>query len=187
MLEQMTWIISQIIGYCYGQNSDFDWSRILIMTIDIREWIESLPSVSQANLTGTENFVYECVRITSLVYCRAIISKLPFSIACRQEDFEGVFAAIGRVPLSRWKNISGIWCWILLALNPRARNLKDGILLRSLLKICAFALAQREWQLLVNLMEASMALQRWIRETSDSPGVPVTSTMLLDSMSSILE
>lgn len=187
ILDQMTWIICQIIRYCYGQYPDFDWPRLLAFTINIRDWIESLPSAGQPNLNSTGDFVYECVRITSLVYCRAIISKLPFSVACHQEDIDGLFIAMSRVPLSRWKQISGIWCWILLALNPCARNLRDGIQLRSLMKICAFALAQREWQLLVNIMEVFMALQRWIRETEGGSGVPITSTTLLDNITSLLE
>lgn len=103
VLDEMTYVISQIVNYSHGQNPDFEWNNLLVTTIDIRDHIASLPSASKSGLATTDDWVYECIRIVALINCRAIISKLPFSIACRQEDHEHLLTAMSRVSLSRWK------------------------------------------------------------------------------------
>lgn len=174
ILDDMTYVISQIVNYCHGQNPDFEWKSLLVKTTSIHDHINSLPPASKIGLATTNDFVYECVRIVALVNCRAIISKLPFSIACRQEDHEQLFTAINCVPLSRWKRLSGVWSWVLLTMNPRARDLQDGIHLRYLMRFCACSHAVSEWQTLVNIMEAFIAMQGWIRQTGENAGVPIT-------------
>jgi hypothetical protein len=173
ILDEMTYIISEIINSCHGQNPDFEWNSLVRKTISIRDHIGSLPSASKIGLATTDDFIYECVRIVALINCRAIISKLPFSIACRQEDHEHLFTAISRVSPSRWKRLSGVWSWVLLTMNPRARDLQDGIQLRYSMRFCACSHAIREWQTHVNIMEAFLAIQRWIRDTGKYSGVLV--------------
>lgn len=41
------------------------------------------------------------------------------------------------------------------------------------MRFCACLHALKEWQSLVNLMEAFMAMQRWIREMGEEPGGPI--------------
>jgi hypothetical protein len=168
ILDEMTYIISQVINYCHSQNPDVEWNSLLMTTISIRDHIGSLPSASKIGFATTDDFIYECVRIVALINC------LPFSVACRQEDHEHLFTAISRVSPSRWKRLSGVWSWVLLTMNPRARDLQDGIHLRYLMRFCACSHALGEWQTHVNIMEAFLAMQRWIRETAEDPGVPIT-------------
>jgi hypothetical protein len=164
ILDAMTYIISQIVNYSQGHHPDFELKTLLLKTINLHKHISSLPSASKPGLASTNDYVYESVRIVALINCRAIIYNIPFSLACQEDDNKQLFTAINRVPLTRWKSLSGIWIWVLLSMNPYARELQNGVQLRHLMRFCACSIAVREWQALVNVMEAFIALQSWIKE-----------------------
>jgi hypothetical protein len=164
----MTHVILHITDAYFGPNRDLNWKHLKATTINVRDYIRSLPSKSENDFRTSDFFIYESVRIVSLINCRAIISKLPFSIACRPEDRKHLSKTINRVPLSRWRQISGIWSWILLTINPQARDLQEGVHLRYLMRFCATSHALREWQSLVNISESFLAIQRFIRESGES-------------------
>jgi hypothetical protein len=72
--------------------------------------------------------------------------------------------ATSHVPLQKWKEMPGIWLFILLVANAGARFTREGRLSRALTRICSFSIALRDWQAMVNLMESFLAVQKWISE-----------------------
>jgi hypothetical protein len=143
--------------------SDLDCTNFLLAARSIQDHIASLPSANSKCQSITGDFIYETVRIAALVYCRAIINYLPFSEACYPADLSMMFSTMSQISLSQWKQFPGIWVFILLSMNPAARNVPLGVNLRSLLKISCFSLAVWEWQAFANLIESFIYVQRWIR------------------------
>jgi|HubBroStandDraft_4_1064222.scaffolds.fasta_scaffold236893_1 hypothetical protein len=159
----MTFLVTGARSHCFGTMSDIECRNFLLTALRIQGHLTSLPSANIKNQRVTGDFMYETVRLAALVYCRAIINHIPFSEACRPADLRTMFSAMSQISLSEWKRFPGVWLFVLLSMNPAARNIPAGINLRSLLKISCFALAAWEWQVYVNVMESYIYVQRWIR------------------------
>lgn len=165
ILDDMQFMISSIHGYLSGGHGDGDCQAWFLRANRIRRRIDSLPQISTLNKeTALETIIYECCRLTAVIYCRAILTYTPFSLACQPGDLDKLYLGMGLVPCTYWKKICGTWLWMLCAINPAARYRYEGLRLRMFLKNCTSALGLIDWQILVNTMEGFLSVQRWIRQ-----------------------
>lgn len=166
ILDEMTSIIAQIVDYRH--RSDFENQCFLAKTKNFQQHILALPSADIRDLPSTSDYIYESIRLTTKITLRAILSEIPFSIACSEKDLAQLYEAINRVPLTKWKKLSGVWSWVLLTINPKAKDLQVGVRLRYELRFAAVMHAVREWQGCVNAMEVFLEVQKWIRSEGKS-------------------
>jgi hypothetical protein len=169
IVVDMTFITTYIQSYMCSSAPDFDHKRWLLKVSRIQNGLSSLPSLSSDKSSSVELFIYECCRLTAIIYCEAIINYAPFSMACTPDDLDMIYSTMDLVPITRWMQIPGIWLWMLCVVNPAARYRFEGLKLRMFMKNCTSALALIDWQILVNCMESFLNVQVWIRERGRRP------------------
>ncbi|CAM5999892.1 unnamed protein product [Sphagnum balticum] len=67
-----------------------------------------------------------------------------------------------RVPMSRWKQMPGIFFFVLLVANPFARDKPEGRFLKGLMPSSAITIGLAEWGALVAILRAFFGVQRWL-------------------------
>jgi len=169
ILEDMTFVTAHIHSYMCGSVPDFERRQWLLKLSDIENGLLSLPSLSPIKSPSAEPFIYECCRLTAIVYCEAIINYIPFSVAWTSDDLDRIHSTMSLVPVTRWTQIPGVWLWMLCVVNPAARYRFEGLRLRMFLKNCTSALGLTDWQILVNCIESFLSVQLWIRERGRRP------------------
>jgi hypothetical protein len=176
ILEHVCQIIATVRSYMFNEISEVKCKDLLAGADKILTKLASLPLVVLLDRrTPVEGRVYECCRLTAIIYCRAILSYTKFSSACGPEDLDRLYLIMNLVPNTRWKQIPGVWIWIICAVNPAASYRKEGLRLRMLLKNSTSSMGLIDFQILANCMESFMAVQRWIRYAGGRrvPAIPI--------------
>lgn len=166
ILEDMLFMTSSVHAYmsgihCEGYQECKDW---FLLANRIQARILSLPQHSPiTKTTPLSTIIYECSRLTAIIYCKAILTYTPFSLAWTPSDLDTICQGMIMVPCSRWKEICGTWLWMLCVVNPAVRFRYEGLRLRMFFKNCTSFLGLIDWQVLINMMESFLSVQRWIR------------------------
>jgi hypothetical protein len=164
ILDWMSFLTAQIRSSVLNNTSEARYPQIILSATRIYAQLSELPSANDPLHAATADFIYEAVRLSSLVYSRAILRHTKLSQSCSPDVISALLEATSHVPLGTWKEVPGIWLFILLVANAGARFTREGRLSRALTRICSFSIALRDWQALVNLMESFLAVQKWIAE-----------------------
>jgi hypothetical protein len=167
VLDWMSFLTAQIRSSVLNDASEARYPQIMLSTTRIYAQLAELPSAMDPLHDAMGDFVYEAVRLASLVYTRAIMQRIKLSQACSPDALAELLEATSRVPLRKWKEMPGIWLFILLVANAGARFTREGRLSRALTRICSFSISLRDWQAMVNLMESFLAVQKWIAERGE--------------------
>jgi hypothetical protein len=166
-LEDMWFLSHSLYLYMNGGNVEGiteckDW---FLLAISIQTKVLRLPKIPTIDKdTSIDAIIHECVRVTAVIFCKAILTHTPFSRAYSQQDLDIICRGMALVPCTRWKEICGIWLWMLCVFNPAARYKSEGLPLRMLLKNCTSYLGLVDWQILINTMESFLCVQQWIRQ-----------------------
>lgn len=169
ILESMTFITTAIHSYMSTGVPELASKHWLLKLSHMQNGLVALPPLSFSGSATWETLIYECCRLTAIVYLKAIIGFIPFSIACAPQDLDRIYSTMNLIPISRWMQISGVWLWILCVVNPASRYRFEGLRLRMFLKNVTSALGLIDWQILINCMERFLSVQRWIREQGNLP------------------
>jgi hypothetical protein len=169
ILESMSFITTNTHSYMSTGVPDLACKNWLHKLSHIQNGLLALPPVSFNGSATRETLIYDCCRLTAIVYCKAILGFIPFSIACTPEDLDRIYSTMNLIPITKWMQISGVWLWILCVVNPAARYKFEGLRLRMFLKNVTSALGLIDWQVLVNCMESFLNIQLWIREQGRRP------------------
>jgi hypothetical protein len=130
----------------------------------------SLRAVSPAHPADGAHLVHRCVRLSALLYSRAILERRPFSAVVTTEEFLQLWTAIWRVPLTKWKSLLGIFNWLILPIVPVARGTPHDQFVKSMMTMSIIQLGLENWDIFTGAMDAALGLQRWLRrEESDQP------------------
>lgn len=124
---------------------------------------------------GGPDYVYQTVRLTALLYSRAIAQRQPFSRTVSEEEFRGVCTTAWRVPLARWRQLLGVFTWVLLPLvaagtvvtsssSAAADKAAAGQrrFVRGMLSAGLLQMGLDDWAVAARAMEAALGLQRWL-------------------------
>ena len=145
----------------------------------IHDRISSLPPLSPAGLGegssqsrdpgnqpgGGENqqhFLHKTIRLTSLLYTNAIMSRKPLSQSCSPAQFLEAWVSAWTIPLTTWKGMLGVFLWLVLALAPTAARTHHASFVKSMLNIACTQLSIESWDTAEQAMESMCALQRWL-------------------------
>ncbi|KAK3941271.1 oleate activated transcription factor 3 [Diplogelasinospora grovesii] len=124
---------------------------------------------STAPTTGEPpDFIYQAVRLSALMYCRAIMKRRPFSSVVSTADFLQLWTMTWRVPLVAWKSLLGVFNWILLPLVPSSKNTPHDRFVKSMVNISLLQIGMDNWDVCREAMNGALDLQRWLRAESRS-------------------
>lgn len=115
--------------------------------------------------------VYRMVRMTSSIYCRAILHRVPTSTVVDEAELMQVFGLTFRVPMAARKTILGIYLWTLLAISPSCHTAAPARFIKTLFVNGFLTVAVENWHVAVDAFEAALKLQRWLKGSSTKKGM----------------
>ncbi|KAH8685837.1 hypothetical protein BGZ60DRAFT_523111 [Tricladium varicosporioides] len=163
ILDDMRFLILSTAKFQDIEVMEGQQAKLVTTAMWIKDRIEALPSIAETNPPSTSDYVFRSCRIASLIYCKAIIEHLPFSQACTPHDLQMLWPCMWKVTLTQWKQIPGIFLWILLSANQAAQNLPHGRLVKSIFKACSFNIASQNWLVIDEALSNFVKLQRWLK------------------------
>ena len=117
--------------------------------------------------TSTEapDYVYQAIRISALLYTRAIMARRPFGQVVSMEDFLELWTTAWRVPLATWRTLLGVFNWMLLPLisSVGVANSGHGLWTKTMMNATLLQMGMEHWELACLSMDAAMRLQRWLK------------------------
>ncbi len=74
-----------------------------------------------------------------------------------------------RVPLQRWKQLPGIFLWVLLVVNPYAKDKPEATYLKALTPATIMSIGLTNWDGVLVTLRRFLAVQKWLR--GDARGI----------------
>ena len=129
-------------------------------------WVQSrildLPEAPDASQSNGDEFIYKSCRIAALVYSRAIVERIPLSLACTIQDLTQLWASMWRITLSRWKQMPGVFLFILASAIEAGQTMPQGRFLKSMFKAASSYIALDNWEVIDGALMSLVKLQRWL-------------------------
>jgi len=167
ILDDMCFLITAILTYSETNSASASATKLKTTSIWIQSRIASLPASHRPD--GNVDHIYESCRIAALIYCRAIVDRVPLSEACTLQDLGFLWQHVWNVDLSDWKKIPAIFLWIMLAALPTAQHWPHGRFSKLMVKGAACHLALDNWDVVDGSLRTFTGLQRWIRKNRALP------------------
>lgn len=161
VLDDMRFLTTLIISE-RDTKTDGEENKILKTAQWIHERTLALPSINDESQV-IEDFIYECCRIAAGVYTTSILNRKPMSRSCSVQEILHFWEVMPRVPLSRWKSISGIFLWICAVLCPGAEWTIVGRFLKSLVSNLITDIGLNNWDVMVGCAEGLLAVHSWLK------------------------
>ncbi|KAK4040659.1 hypothetical protein C8A01DRAFT_15480 [Parachaetomium inaequale] len=141
------------------------WQLHKVQTMS--EWVQGRLSGASAKKTtspsSTSANLHRAVRLSSLLYCRAIQARQPFSQAIPENDVLELAEAVWAVPLETWDAMPWTLVSVLAVGLPTARSIPQCGSARMMLVTAAVQLALRDWGAVMRVMGRVVRLQAWLR------------------------
>ncbi|KAK2059952.1 hypothetical protein LY76DRAFT_615404 [Colletotrichum caudatum] len=124
----------------------------------------------QKRLQQCPDFMYQVVRMTAIVYTRAIATGTPLSGACTESEFLQIWTTTWRVPLSTWNGAVGVFHWIMLAIAPACHRTPHARFVKNMTTISTLTLGVENWAMAMGAVRAAMRLQHWLGSQQGTKG-----------------
>lgn len=117
------------------------------------------------------DLMYRVIRNVALIYCRAILARVPTSHVCDSNEFLQIWANIWEVPLAQWKTVLGVYHWITIGLIPSGHDTPPARFSKMLMVVALLSIGLDNWHICMEVSRAGLKLQQWLREgRPDSQG-----------------
>ena len=166
ILDDMRFLIKATVHQLDGDVSESEIAKIASTSTWIQQRISDIPEGSQSPV-HFQDFIYKSCRIAALVYCNAIVSRIPLSKACSLTELNQLWINMWHVKLSRWKQIPGIFLFIMLAAAPAAQHTPHGRFLKNMMKATSLSMMLDSWEAVDKSLYTYVELQRWLRRGSE--------------------
>ncbi|KAH8752443.1 hypothetical protein F5882DRAFT_524557 [Hyaloscypha sp. PMI_1271] len=174
ILDDMRFLTCSIIALSSPSSASNETNaQETIKTVTTARWIHdrvsALPSISTLDEDSQNplaaDFIYECIRIASTIYSSAILHRIPFSSTkvCSPARQQAFWTNMSRIPLSRWKTVSGIYLWLCLVFCPAAEWTGYGRFLKSMVSTTLTYIGLVDWEGMRGCVEGFLRVQRWLR------------------------
>jgi hypothetical protein len=135
-------------------------SKVQNTALSINRRLHALPAIS-TRPSETE-VIHEAIRIATLIYTNCIMTLIPFFNSSDKLLLQILYETVMRVPLSRWKEIPGIFLWILLVAAPSSGNDAQGRFLKKKMAVAGMSIGLENFNLATGHLRAFWIVQRWI-------------------------
>jgi len=163
ILEDMRFLLLAILNQVDRVASGNEKKKLEATSLWIQNRISSLPDGSDPGDELSRDQIYKSLRLASLIYCKAIVTRTNLAKSCTLSDLNQLWFNMWQVKLSRWKQIPGIFLFIILAAIPAAQDTAHGRFLKSMLKTTSSYIALEHWDVADASLMAFVRLQRWLR------------------------
>lgn len=119
--------------------------------------------------TELPDMLYRCVRMTAIIYCRAILNRLPTSEICTELDFLKIWQSAWLASLPTWKATIGIFVWMLLAVVPSCHKTGPSRFVKTLMVTGFMSIGVDNWHIALDIAQTGFRLQRWLAGGSSAP------------------
>ncbi|WQF89077.1 Putative zn(2)Cys(6) fungal-type DNA-binding domain, fungal transcription factor [Colletotrichum destructivum] len=116
----------------------------------------------QQQLQQKPDFMHQVIRMTAIVYTRAIATGTPLSVACTESEFLQIWTTTWRVPLSTWNSAVGVFHWVMLAIAPACHRTPHARFVKNMTTISTLTLGVENWAIAMSAARAGMRLQYWL-------------------------
>ena len=110
------------------------------------------------------DYVYQAIRISGILYTRAIMAQRPFSDVVTTDDFLELWTTAWRVPLATWRSLLGVFNWMLLPLISSLKNTGHDLWVKSMMNTTLLQMGMGHWEIARRTMDAAMRLQYWLKK-----------------------
>jgi len=124
--------------------------------------LQDLPHPRITSTSPEVDVVADTIHIASLAYTSAIMNLTPFSQSLERPMIRDLNRNLAAVPMARWKEIPGIFLWILLVMCPSSHDDVQGRWLRRKMAVAGMAIGLEEFSLGIMYLQAFWKVQRWI-------------------------
>ena len=162
ILDDMHFLFKATVHQLDADVSELEKVKTASTSTWIQQRISDMPDGSHGPLL-VQDFIYKSCRIAALVYCNAFVSRIPLSKACSLTDLNQLWTIMWQVKLSRWKQIPGIFLFIMLAAAPAAQHTPHGRFLKNMMKATALSMMLDSWDVVDKSMYTYVNLQKWLR------------------------
>ncbi len=171
ILDDMRFLTENIHSYMSGSLPKTSLNAFLLQAHHIQNHLSSLPTALPPLQTlPVDAIVSELIRLTATIYTNAILTHITLSLAAPVSTLETIATGIDLVPPARWRELQGIWIWILCVVNPGLRNRPEGLRMRILLHNCICSFGMLDAQFGLNCVEGFLSVQRWVRMRGERVG-----------------
>lgn len=171
ILDDMRFLFKATVHQLDGDVSELEKAKIASTSTWIQQRISDMSDGPQGPLL-IQDLIYKSCRIAALVYCNAIVSRVPLSKICSLTDLNQLWAIMWQVKLSQWKEIPGIFLFIMLAAAPAAQHTPHGRFLKTIMKATALSMVLDSWEVVDKSLYTYVNLQRWLRRGGEvAPGL----------------
>jgi len=163
ILDDMRFLFVALTKYIDQRASGQEQIKLITTATWIRDRITSLPDVPAADSPLAADFTYTSCRIAALIYCKAIISRTPLSKICTLQDLNQLCANMWQVKLSRWKQMPGIFLFVILSALSAAEAAPHGRFMKSMFKTTSAYIGLENFELVDAALTAFVKMQRWLK------------------------
>ncbi|KAE9378640.1 hypothetical protein N431DRAFT_363266 [Stipitochalara longipes BDJ] len=128
----------------------------------LHKQLEAIPVLINISQTPGADLVFDIIRTTALIYTNCIATLTPFTNAYTPDGLLSILDKIATVGLSRWKEMPGIFLWILLVACPSAGDDLQGRFLRKKMAVTGMTIGMEDFGLAIGCLRAFWKVQRWI-------------------------
>lgn len=128
------------------------------------------------------DLMYRVIRTVALVYCRAILARVPTSKVCDSNEFLQTWISIWEVPLAQWKTVLGVYHWITIGLIPSGHDTPPARFSKMLMVVALLSIGLDNWHICIEVSRAALRLQKWLRE-----GHPATPAGIMGGEAGVLK
>jgi hypothetical protein len=163
LLDDVRFSINETLRQASRQPSEHESTKLAAAISWVRDDLQFLMSTME----NTDNHlghdpIYKACLIASIIYHRALSSRIPLSRACTLSDLNQLWVTMWKVPLARWKAIPGIFLWIILSAIQSTENRVHGTLLKTFFKNTSSYMALENWDLVDAALRNFSKLQSWL-------------------------
>ncbi|GAB1318416.1 hypothetical protein MFIFM68171_08626 [Madurella fahalii] len=126
------------------------------------EWVHGRLSGATEQTSSTSP-LHHAARLASLLYCRTIEAREPFSRVIHEGDVAELVDAVWKVPLDVWNNHLDTLLWVLATVLPTARNMAQFYTTKTMMMAAAVQLLVADWNAAAAVLSRVVKLQAWLR------------------------
>ncbi len=112
--------------------------------------------------TSSAKDLHRAVRLSSLMYCRAVQARKPFTRIIKDKDVVDLVDAVCKIPLEEWNDLLRTLIAVLAVVLPKARGMPQCYPTRVMMMAAAVHLALVDWSSVASVLSRILKLQAWL-------------------------
>lgn len=167
------------------ENTHYDAAKLKAEAEWIQSRILALPTGTDSTSPLFDDNIYKSCRTAALIYIRAILTHTPLSHTCTLQDLNQLWSSMWRVSLTQWKQIPGVFVWIILSGLQAAQSTPHGRFLKSMFKAAASYMSLEYFEVVDASLMNFVKMQTWLRSVRCDEGRGSEAPHVVDNLAYI--